>query len=73
MPGQVGRPSLFEERSPKFLEQIENGLPTRAAAALAAVHVDTVMQWLAKRPGAEKWQVFRIFRTIHARQRLGSG
>jgi hypothetical protein len=48
MPGQVGRPSLFEERSPKFLEQIENGLPTRAAAARAALHVDTVMDWLAK-------------------------
>jgi hypothetical protein len=30
MPG--GRPSLFEERSPKFLEEIEKGLPTRAAA-----------------------------------------
>jgi hypothetical protein len=46
MPG--GRPSLFEERSPKFLEEIEKGLPTRAAAALAGLHPDTVMQWLAK-------------------------
>ena len=48
MPGQVGRPSLFEERSPKFLEQIENGLPTRAAAALAGIDDNTVMRWLAE-------------------------
>jgi hypothetical protein len=46
MPG--GRPSLFEERSPKFLEQIQEGLPTRAAAARAGLHPDTVMDWLAK-------------------------
>jgi hypothetical protein len=46
MPG--GRPSLFEQCAPKFLEQIENALPTRAAAALAGLHSDTVMVWLAK-------------------------
>jgi hypothetical protein len=47
MPGQVGRPSLFEERSPKFLEQIAEGLPTRAAAARAGIDDNTVMRWLA--------------------------
>ena len=48
MPGAIGRRSLFEECSPKFLEQIENALPTRAAAARAGLHIDTVMDWLAK-------------------------
>jgi hypothetical protein len=47
MPGQVGRPSIFEERAPKFLEQIENCLPTKAAAALAGIDDNTVMRWLA--------------------------
>jgi hypothetical protein len=64
----AGRPSLFEERSPKFLEQIENGLPTRAAAALAAVHVDTVMDWLAK--GREqKSGKFSVFLEHYTRAR----
>jgi hypothetical protein len=43
----AGRPSLFDERSPKFLEQIENCLPTKAAAALAGIDDNTVMRWLA--------------------------
>jgi hypothetical protein len=44
---KIGRPSLFEECSPKFLEQIENALPTKAAAARAGVDDNTVMRWLA--------------------------
>ena len=64
----AGRPSLFEERSPKFLEQIEDGLPTRAAAALAALHVDTVMDWLAK--GREqKSGKFSVFLEQYTRAR----
>jgi hypothetical protein len=46
MPG--GRPSLFDQCAPKFLEQIENALPTRAADALAGVDNVTVLSWLAK-------------------------
>jgi hypothetical protein len=42
------RPGRLQPNSPKFLEQIENALPARAAAAQAGLHIDTVMEWLAK-------------------------
>jgi hypothetical protein len=45
MPG--GRPSLFEQCAPKFLAEIENALPVKAAAARAGVDDNTVMRWLA--------------------------
>jgi hypothetical protein len=54
---KLGRRSkLTPDYVPKFLAQIEKGLPVRAAAALAGLHHDTVMKWLeAARAGDERY------------------
>jgi hypothetical protein len=44
----AGRRSLIDEHGPKFLAEIENALPVRAAAARAGISLDVTMDWLAR-------------------------
>src|SRR6516164_6451262 len=44
----AGRRSTIDEFGPKFLAEIENALPIKAAAARAGLHIYTAMDWLAR-------------------------
>jgi hypothetical protein len=64
----AGRPSLFDQCAPKFLAEIENALPLRAAAARAGLHFDTALEWVA-RGRREKTGKFAEFSERYTRAR----
>jgi hypothetical protein len=57
---QKGRPSkCTAQYVPRFLKHIAEGQTIRAAAALAGLHIDSIMRWLeAARDGDERYFEF---------------
>jgi hypothetical protein len=57
----------------EFLEAIAEGMPPRAAAAIAQIPFETVRNWMSKNPKARKTSYSDVCKSARAEHRRNSG
>jgi hypothetical protein len=66
---KVGRRTkCTEDYVPRFLERIEAGQSVPAAAAVAGLHISTVMEWLAREREIHAASLPNLPQPMHARR-----